>query len=183
MKKFLILIVFTTIGLLQMNAQIQRKFYGYSFGSTKQVVMQGMKGKGYTINNTSEGFMAIGTNRNPIKFGGYEWEWVTFKFNDNKLYDVSFCITTRKTSPQIITEHYKSLIRQLDYKYAQYEREIYDEKNAQWSDSNTGVICNYMYLNNEGDIVDYPTRRVNMYLWYYDKNGNKKKWEKDNSEL
>lgn len=164
-------------------AQIQRKFLGYTFGSTKQIVLQGMKGKGYIINNTSEGFMAKGTIHNPIKFGGYEWEWVSFKFFGNKLYDVVFCITTDKSSSQTIIADYKGLIKQLDEKYAQYERDIPNDKNALWGDNNTGVICRYMYINSEGDMVDYSTKRVNMYLWYYDKNMTKKKWEKEQSEL
>lgn len=183
MRRFLIITVISTLALLPLNAQIQRKFWGYSFGSSKQVVLQGMRAKGYSIDNTSEGFLAIGTTQNPIKFGGYEWEWVSFKFFGNKLYDVSFCVTTDKASSQTIIEHYNSLIRQLDNKYAQYDREIYDDKNAQWGDSNTGVICRYMYIDSNHNIVDYPTRKVNMYLWYYDKNGNKRKWDNDNSEL
>ncbi len=183
MRRTLVCIVFAILGLLQLNAQIQRKFYGFSFGSSKQVVLQGMRGKGYTIHNTSEGFMAFGTTQNPIKFGGYEWEWVNFKFFGNKLIDVTFCITTDQSSSQTIIEHYNNLIRQLDSKYAQYNREIYNDQNAQWGDSNTGVICRYMYVNSDGNTVDYPTRNVNMFLWYYDKNGNKKKWDSDNSEL
>lgn len=183
MRRTLVCIVFAILGLLQLNAQIQRNFFGYSFGSSKQLVLQGMRGKGYTIQDTSEGFVAHGTIQNPIKFGGYEWEWVNFKFYGNKLYDVSFCITTNLSSSQTIIEHYNNLIQQLDRKYAQYDREIYNDKNAQWIDSNTGVICRYMYIDSNGDLVDYPTRRVNMYLWYYDKNGNKRKWDNDNSEL
>lgn len=183
MRRLMIYIVFATLGLLQLNAQIQRKFLGYSFGSSKQIVLQGMKGKGYTIKNTLEGFAVIGTPQRPVKFGGYEWEGVTFKFFENKLYDVTFIISTNKSTSQSIIDNYYKLIKQLDKKYAQYDRKIYGDQDAQWSDSNSGVICNYVYIDSNGNSVDYPTRRVCMSLWYYDKNTNKKKWEKDNSEL
>lgn len=169
--------------LLPLNAQIQRKFFGFSFGSSKQIVLQGMRAKGYSIGNTSEGFMALGSTQNPIKFGGYEWEWVDFKFFGNKLYDVCFCVTTDKASSQTIIENYNNIFRQLDSKYAQYNRDIFDDKNAQWGDNNTGVICRYMYIDSNHNRVDYPTKRVNMYLWYYDKNATKRKWDNDNSEL
>ena len=183
MKKYLICIILVTIGTFQLNAQIQRQFFGYSFGASRQVVLQGMKGKGFEIHNTSNGFMAYGSYKKPLIFGGYEWEFVSFKFYKNRLYDVSFCITTKHTSSQIIINHYNDLIKRLDYKYAQCKREIYDDLNAQWSDNKTGVICRYMYLNSEGDLVEYPTRKVNMYLWYYDFNGNKQKWDNDDSDL
>ena len=165
------------------SAHISRSFLGYSFGSSKQAVLQGMRGKGYSIQRSSEGFMAVGTSQNPIMFGGLEWEWVNFNFISDKLYDVTFCLTTDNASPQYIIEQYNQLIKQLDDKYAQCSMEIYDERNAQWSDSDTGVICRYMYMDSDGNMVNNPTKRLNMYLWYYDKNGTKLKAQQDKSEL
>ena len=183
MRRLYIFIILFTLSLCSLNAQIQRKFYGYSFGSSKQSVLQGMRSKGYHIINTSEGFIAVGENPNPILFGGYRWESVMFKFFGNKLYEVSFCTTTDISSAQTIVENYNNLIKLLGSKYSQYNEEIYDEQNAQWKDDNTGVICRYMYFDSNDDWVDYPTKRVNMYLWYYDINGNKRKFDNDNSEL
>lgn len=183
LKRFLICLLFAVISILHLDAQIQRRFFGYSFGSSKQAVLQGMKGKGYAIQNTSEGFMAIGSISEPIVFGGYAWEWVNFKFNNNKLFDVSFCITTETSSSQIIIQNYIQLTRKLDDKYAQLGRDYYNEQNIQWFDSHTGVICRYMYIDSDNNIVNYPTKKLNMYLWYYDIDESNIKRVNDETEL
>ena len=60
MRRFFILMLIATLFGLPLKAQIQREFFGFSFGTSKQIVLQDMRAKGYSISITSEGFMAEG---------------------------------------------------------------------------------------------------------------------------
>lgn len=183
MRKILLIILFATIYLLQANAQIQRTFFGCPFGSSEQKVKQVMKSKGLILGDTSEGFRVMDANDNLITFGGHKWECVSFKFYKNKLYQVTFMLTTSYSSSQTIIEQYIRLREQLDEKYAHLNIEMNNEKDAQWGDDNTGLICRYMYLDSNDNMVEKPTNKVNMYLWYYDKNLTGIKYNNDQSEL
>ena len=184
MKKILLIILFTTIYLLQANAQIQRTFFGCPFGSSEQKVKQVMKSKGLILGDTSEGFLVMDANDNLITFGGHKWECVSFKFYKNKLYQVTFMLTTSYSSSQTIIEQYIKLREQLDEKYSNMERNsAFEDKSTFWYDDNTGLICRYMYLDSNDNMVEKPTNRVNMYLWYYDKNLIGIKYNNDQSEL
>ena len=184
MKKILLIILFTTIYLLQANAQIQRTFFGCPFGSSEQKVKQVMKSKGLILGDTSEGFIAMDANGNLITFGGHKWESINFKFYKNKLYEVGFVLTTDNSPSQTIIEQYIKLREQLYEKYAPYfNNETHLDNFDQWNDNNTGVICRYMYIDSNDNMVEVPTNKVYMYLWYYDKNLIGIKYKNDQSEL
>lgn len=182
--KILISIVFAALGLLQSNAQIQRNFLGFTFGDSKQTVAQALRNKGYILDYDADGngIGAEGTARNPIVFGGYEWQGAYFCFFNNKLYDVSFCISTYVATTQDVIDRHNQLVYLLHSKYAQYDEEISDQE-AKWSDSNTGLICRYYYADRDGNIVNYKSNIIQMYLWYYDNNLTKLKWENNSSDL
>ena len=183
-NRILISIIFATLGLLQSNAQIQRNFLGFTFGDSKQIVAQALRNKGYIIEFDSDGngIVAEGTSRNPIVFGGYEWQAAGFEFVNNKLYDVSFCISTYVAiSRDEIIHRHNQLVYLLHEKYSQYNEEI-SKQDAHWSDNNTGLICRYYYADSDGNIVNY-SNIVQMYLWYYDLNLTKQKWDNNSSDL
>nr|DAF12166.1 MAG TPA: hypothetical protein [Crassvirales sp.] len=157
---------------LSTNAQIQRTFFGFSFGCSKQVAIQKMKTLGYNIQNTDEGFIAESKINNNIKFGGYTWNFVEFKFYKNSFYNICFCSSSyTNQSKRMSLINYKELKNKLNKKYSQCHKDDWGVAGVGWRDSKTGLICRYLYMNNRGETAyqDAYDKYLNLYLWYYDK--------------
>ena len=181
--KILISIVFATLGLLQSNAQIQRNFLGFTFGDSKQTVARALQNKGYILDYDADGngIAADGTSRNPIVFAGYKWQGIYVEFVNNKLFSVSFCTSSYVESSQEVIHRHNQLVILLHQKYAQYDENI-SNQDATWSDDKTAVCSRYYYADRNGDIVNYSDI-VQMYLFYYDLDLTKQKWDNNSSDL
>lgn len=185
-KRIIISIVLIQVVCLNVSAQIQRVFLGCSFGCTKQAAIQKLKLQGYNILYTDEGFTATHKVSHQVKFGGYKWDFVDFKFYKNALYNVVFCVSsyTEQTKTMSII-NYKELKSKLSTKYSQYSKDDWGEAGISWNDHRTGVICRHLYVSTNGETSyqDLYNRHLNLYLWYYDKKINKNIVNKENDEL
>lgn len=171
---------------LNINAQIQRTFLGCSFGCSKQIAVQKIKALGYSIYSTDEGFIAKHKLSHDVKFGGYTWSFVEFKFYKNAFYNICFCNSSyTDQSKRIALINYEELKNKLNKKYSKCYKDDWGIAGVSWRDSKTGLICRYLYMNNVGETSyqDAYNKHLNLYLWYYDKRltGLSSKFE--NSEL
>ena len=173
--------------VLQVEAQLQRKFYGHSFGSSKQSVVQTMKSKGYQVNEVSNKIWVTYPKVGTINFGGLDWEVIEFDFFQNKLTSVTFCVSTEIYTPSIIVEKYNQTEERLINKYQCYigNRPLTKSgaKCIDFSDDKTGLIFRYLHIDSNGEISLTPTKKIHIYLWYYDKDLMAKKYDNENSEL
>lgn len=171
---------------LNINAQIQRTFFGCSFGCSKQATIQKMKNLGYNIQNTDDGFLAENKIAHNIKFGGYTWSFVEFKFYKNSFYNICFCSSSyTNQSKRMSLINYRELRNKLNKKYSQCHKDDWGVADISWTDSKTGLICRYLYINNSGEIgyQDAYDKHLNLYLWYYDKNITRLIGKNEDSEL
>lgn len=172
MKKYILSLLLFLVSIT-LNAQIQRTFFGCTFGSTKAVVAQKMKALGYNIHYTDEGFMAEQKISHNVKFGGYTWSFVDFKFYKNSFYNICFCNSSYTyQSKKMSLISYRELRNKLNKKYSQCYKNDWGVADIGWTDSKTGLICRYLYVNDADEIVyqDSYDKHLNLYLWYYDKN-------------
>lgn len=186
MKKLILLLVLWFLNLGCCFSQIQRTFLGCSFGCTKQVAVQKIKALGYNIHKTEEGFTAEHKVSQTVKFGGYTWEFVEFKFHKNHLYNVLFCNSAYTDQAKTIAQiAYKELKEKLGKKYINNSKSDWGVAGISWTDSRTGVICRTLYVNNLGETSyqDSSDKHLNLYLWYYDKLTLKTINKAENNEL
>lgn len=186
MKRIYLILIMFIFTISYSFSQIQRTFLGCSLGNTKQLVLQKIKSYGYTIYKTTDGFYAESNIYHKIKFGGYYWKIMDFKFYKNLLYTVTFCSTSYSSqSKEMLLTDFKELKEKLYKKYGSKGSLFYEARDISLDDSKTGVVCRYLYLNNEGDVSyqDAYNKRLNLYLWYYDIQTNKKINKKEHDEL
>jgi hypothetical protein len=186
MKKILSILVFIFV-VLQIDAQLQRKFFGHSFGSSKQSVVQTMKSKGYQVDNYSNKIYVTNPKLKTINFGGLDWECIVFEFFQNKLMSVTFCVTTDTYTPSVIVDKYNETEERLINKYQDYidNRPLAKSgaKCIDFSDDKTQLIFRYIHIDSNGDASLTPTKRINLYLWYIDREIMVQQHESENSEL
>ena len=168
MKRILLSVIVLVTGLAQANAQIQREFLGCSLGASPQEVFQEISDKGYNIENTDDGFSAQSMENNPIVFRGCEWEYVFFSFYEDKLYSVSFVLSTDKSPVKTVIDGHNSLMTQFEEEYSQYKDENSDGKISIWNDGNTAIICKYFYFDDNANEVDYTTDKASMGAMFFD---------------
>lgn len=164
MKKTLFCMFFALLGFMQLNAQIQRTFLGCSFGTSKQVVLQKMKAKGFTVVKNYNGFIVNSTQYNKISFGGFIWDEVQFVFYKDALNGVNFVCYSDLSSSESIIGFYKLLNQKLESKYANYSNTISDDI-CSWSDGKTFVSNHYTYIDRKGNIVERNTLVEKKMVW------------------
>jgi hypothetical protein len=172
MKKVLLIFGLLIVITISSYSQIQRTFLGCSFGDTKQSVIQKIRAQGYAIHTAAEGFTAEHKVSKQVKFGGYTWNFIYFKFYRNTLYDVLLCSSSyTDQAKRMAIINYKELKNKLGKKYSNYSKDDWGEAGVSWVDSKTGVICRHIYAtdNGESSYQDAYDRRLNIYLWYYDR--------------
>ena len=180
MKRTFTILLFAIVCIFQTNAQIQRSFFGCTFGANKQTVKQAMAGLGYSMHDKGKTINCYSFGDESITFGGYNWYSVIFEFYNDSLLAVAFNNNTdaKKYSPANISNQYERLVRDLDTKYNQFKRET-TTGTALWQDEQTSVACHCICYDEQNNCVDHATENVMLMLYYTD---NKKTLERAKSE-
>lgn len=136
--KRIILIGLLLLNVLASSAQIQRKFLGFTLGSTsKTAVYNYLKTNHIKFIKNEEGEYCA----EKVKFAGEIWEYVWFSFYNGKLYNVDFSISEYSKPIESMDLIYKRLDNSLSRKYAIYydynestsERKVYRDNTIQIS--------------------------------------------------
>lgn len=137
---FVLLIAFS----LNLNAQIQRSFYGFSLGkTTKKEVVSYFKSRKMKIWNNDTNRLSVRS----LNFGGYKWPVVYFNFYKNKLYLIYFSDAEYFTPRQSLDTKWKDLEVSL---MSKYRNVIVNEENTEEyhkfiDHSQTSLIFKYDY--------------------------------------
>ena len=92
MKKWCLFIMLCTLSF-NVNAQIQREFFGLAIGvATQQQTEEAMKNMGKEILSNSEGLKVY-----DVKFNDYNWDEVLFDYREGKLITISFIVELPKS--------------------------------------------------------------------------------------
>ena len=113
MKKLCLFIMLCCMSF-NVNAQIQREFFGLTIGaSTQQQVEDVMKNMGKEILSKTEGLKV-----NDVRFYDYDWDEVLFDFREGKLITVSFISKNNdKTKSDAYAEQFNKYLKEQYGKY------------------------------------------------------------------
>ena len=129
-KKILISLLCVFISISGV-AQIQRTFFNLQLGISEHV-----------IEYDDETLIV-----NKIRFGGEEWNTVSFKFYNNKLMSVSFIQSDQTTSQNEIMEMKNNLYQKLMKKYkAYYNSTLSDDEWTIFKDDVTDLSMRYSFF-------------------------------------
>mgnify|MGYP007038267604 CR=1 FL=1 len=145
MKRVSVLITICFILNLCVTAQIQRKFFNFTLGTTnKTQVFNYFKSKGKKLKPNEEDTYYT----NNLSFGGHVWPYVAFTFYKNKLSVVYFSDSDGLTERNILDIVFSNLDKKLSekyYRYKDYDNST-DEKTV-YRDYKTEMSINYEYFN------------------------------------
>lgn len=153
--------VLSLLGLflcVSLNAQIQRKFLGFTLGSsTKSAVINGLKAKGFKpVTDDNETYSV-----RYIKFAGHTWPYAAFTFYKGILHTVNFSDSDGLTPRQTIDVIWETLDTNLSEKYGKYyDSEFSSSVKKEFADGRTRIVFNYDFF--QGSKI--------MSLMYYDIN-------------
>ena len=117
MKKLCLFIMLCCMSF-NVNAQIQREFFGLTIGvATQQQVEDVMKNMGKEILSKTEGLKV-----NDVRFYDYDWAEVLFNFREGKLITVSFISKNNdKTKSDAYAEQFKKSLKEQYGKYCKLD--------------------------------------------------------------
>lgn len=148
--KRLLLVLFTCIITLCTSAQIQRKFYGLTLGeSPKNEVLIQFEEKG-AFEQSLDGYETICVRN--LRFGGFSWDIVCFKFFNNKLYSVLFM--DLKDHLNTDNNKWSNINQTLDEKYLEYKKTT-SEKAFSYMDEYTSLA---VYHDDNGGCLGYTDK-------------------------
>lgn len=150
MKKVLLTLVFLTLSSLFCSAQIQREFFGLYLGeATQKKAEQTIKDLGYRIVNSDN----TGFSLKNLRFGGITWDFVSFHFQNNKFYLVSFM-----ESNQTSSNEYVSLKEKLMGKYQEFiEKDKATNTLTSFKDDKTTLL---FFVNELGMVLSYGDNKL-----------------------
>ena len=138
MKQRLLIVLFTCIIATSVSAQIQRKFYGLTLGvSTKSEVLIQFENKG-AFEQSPDGHETVCVRN--LRFGGYSWDVVVFRFYNDKLFNVLFM--DLKEYPSTDSNKWENIKKTLDEKYIDYKN-VTSENSFSYIDEYTYLACNH----------------------------------------
>lgn len=155
---FLLLLAFA----VSAYAQIQRKFYNFTFGLTqKSQVYNYFKAKGNRIRNIDDNTIAV----NNVKFGGFDWGVSYFSFYNNKFYQIYFMSSERDMIKESLDEQWKLLNTKILTKYSDYiVTNMSSEKEKYFLDLNTVMKLEYAFFQGAWvlSVVYYDDKLFNL---------------------
>ena len=142
-KKILISLLCVFISISGV-AQIQRTFFNLQLGiSERSEVFNYFEKKGKHVIEYDDETLIV----NKIRFGGEEWNTVSFKFYNNKLMSVSFIQSDQTTSQNEIMEMKNNLYQKLMKKYkAYYNSTLSDDEWTIFKDDATDLSMRYSFF-------------------------------------
>ncbi len=160
MKRIMLLLLLTFS--VSVHAQIQRKFYNFTFGLTqKSQVYNYFKAKGYRIRNIDENTIAV----NDVKFGGFDWGVSYFSFYNNKFYQVYFMSSEHDMIKETLDEQWGLLNTKIMTKYSDYiVRSMSSDKEKYFLDSKTVMKLEYEYFQGSWalSVIYYDDKLFNL---------------------
>lgn len=134
-RRNVLVLVFITLFSLNSSAQIQRKFYDFTFGLTqKSQVYNYFKAKGHRIRIIDENTIAV----NNVKFGGFDWGVSYFSFYKNKFYQVNFMSSENDMIKESLDDQWELLDSKIMAKYSKYiVKNMSSDKEKYYFDSKT----------------------------------------------
>lgn len=142
MKRLMLLLLLTFA--VSAYAQIQRKFYNFTFGLTqKSQVYNYFKAKGNRIRNIDENTIAV----NDVKFGGFDWGVSYLSFYNNKFYQVYFMSSEHDMIKESLDEQWDLLNTKITTKYSDYiVKNMSSDKEKYFLDSKTVMKLEYAFF-------------------------------------
>ena len=138
MKRITTIIIVFFCTFLQMNAQIQRTFFGLELG---KATIQDVKNYCKSVNQSAivykkKGYIIVEPSKNKFLFGGLAWYRVEFKFNNGFLSMITFHNKDNfdyTKSESEVRLHFNDLKHRIDNKYHTYLiNDTKDELKEEW---------------------------------------------------
>jgi len=140
--KHILLTLFLFLSLC-VNAQIQRTFFGQTFGeATKQDVKEMLVSKGVSV----EDYDSNNIVARDLTFGGKKWSHVVFKFYNGNFYSVVFGMQSLYENRSSVEESISEVISILKKKYPNYLLKE-EEDNVMFIDLKTMASVSYTEVN------------------------------------
>lgn len=147
---------------VSIHAQIQRKFYDFTFGLTqKSQVFNFFKAKGNRIRNIDENTIAV----NNVKFGGFNWGVSYFSFYNNKFYQVYFMSSEHDMIKESLDAQWELLNTKLMTKYSDYlVTNMSSDKEKYFLDLKTVMKLEYAFFQGSWalSIIYYDDKLYNL---------------------
>lgn len=136
----LLLIIALLISVIS-EAQIQRKFYDFTFGVTsKSQVINYFKTKGNRLRVPENNRVAVIN----VRFGGFDWGVAHFCFYKNKLYQVMFMSSENDSPKSTLDSQWELLNEKFSVKYSRYYLSKFSTNNERlFRDSQTHAKIEY----------------------------------------
>ena len=154
MKKILLIILMMLS--LHADAQIQRRFFGFTLGvANKQQITYHFKKQNKTVSNDN-GVLVVKN----LKFGGQFWDEVRFAFYKNRFYEIFLVSSTRYNSKDLLDDRWDYLLNSFFEKYRNYYYPDSEEYTRYFLDDKT--VLRFHYENSHGiwyqDLVYYDDK-------------------------
>ena len=148
MKKYFLFLLLSLFVDISANAQIQRKFYGLSLGSsTKKEALDYFTKQGMEVINMNDDSFFVPN----VKFAGSYWSCALFSFYKDTFSCVYFGEKEDHASKDGLNIKWESLNLQIQNKYSKYFRDSMSTDNYKvYDDDITCLTLDYKYSNTFG---------------------------------
>lgn len=158
MKKKGLVIILALICSLGMSAEIQRKFFGLTLGtSTENDVIEYFEGKGIEVTRASLTSVEV----EDMKFGGYMWSTVIFDFFEDKL--ASVCFLNLGDDISSTKERWNYLNEKINEKYKlYYVPDKSSDESIMYMDNETAFFLRKNFIDYKNGVLSMVYRDVKM---------------------